>query len=388
MHAEPSSPSHARITEIYNKYHSEAMSPSRQRQASPTPLPTGPIIKTGLGVGANYLIGEYITAHGDTFVHYSCSAVECLPDHMFIRRVVVLTENALYKIPQTATETGLFFNARVALKDITQAIVADVSPSRFEVIFTGTRFGSPHQHLFTLSFGPEFELRREFLIVLSTVHPATTILHDRGAGDAYRSPQGSIQPGSPTHRTSAEEQATKAPGSPKSSLYLRSTSKADRAPGSGSTAVLKEMESDIESLRNLLHDTGAVNLLDPSPANAAPLLYGTPHGTMTASARGRSSSPFSLNSFHNNPPQQNLSSSFGSDAGSAAAREDDEERRRIRSMLDQMDQRIQQRIALQSQKKKSTSQSPARDVAVKATLQKSVAEDAPPPHPGASGKKN
>eukprot|EP00754_Rhynchopus_humris_P005507 Rhum_TRINITY_DN12743_c0_g2::Rhum_TRINITY_DN12743_c0_g2_i1::g.53783::m.53783 len=81
------------------------------------------------GVRTIPLLGEFIEGHGDSMVYFSATLREMVPGGLGVSRIVVVTDAAIYKIPQTASETGIFFNSRIPLSNLTQILVIDNAAS-------------------------------------------------------------------------------------------------------------------------------------------------------------------------------------------------------------------------------------------------------------------
>eukprot|EP01064_Diplonema_japonicum_P008760 TRINITY_DN16159_c0_g1_i2.p1 TRINITY_DN16159_c0_g1~~TRINITY_DN16159_c0_g1_i2.p1 ORF type:complete len:638 (+),score=156.76 TRINITY_DN16159_c0_g1_i2:40-1953(+) len=129
-----------------------------------------------VGVHSVPLLEEFIEGHGDTTVYFSSNLRELVPGGLAVNRLVLLTDSAVYKVPQTASDTGIFFNSRTSLANLTQVLVIeDMTPC---VQVNGVRSSTGEQTLFTLQFSDE-KKRREALLTLCHLLPDLPILRKK-----------------------------------------------------------------------------------------------------------------------------------------------------------------------------------------------------------------
>ncbi|KAJ9464321.1 hypothetical protein DIPPA_02487 [Diplonema papillatum] len=126
------------------------------------------------------LLSEFIEGHGDTTVYFSSVLRELVPGGLAVNRLVFVTELAFYKIPQTASDTGIFFNSRYPLENLTQVLVIDHDTTQ-GVQFNGVKPGTGERTLFTLQFTDE-KRKAECMLTLAQLFPGLPILRKTGAG--------------------------------------------------------------------------------------------------------------------------------------------------------------------------------------------------------------
>ena len=126
------------------------------------------------GVRTIPLLGEFIEGHGDSMVYFSATLREMVPGGLGVSRIIVVTDAAIYKIPQTASETGIFFNSRVPLSNLTQILVIDNAASPC-VQFNGIKATTGEQTLFTLEIS-DAEKKKECMLTLCHLAPDLPIL--------------------------------------------------------------------------------------------------------------------------------------------------------------------------------------------------------------------
>eukprot|EP01065_Artemidia_motanka_P040392 TRINITY_DN5054_c0_g2_i3.p1 TRINITY_DN5054_c0_g2~~TRINITY_DN5054_c0_g2_i3.p1 ORF type:complete len:785 (+),score=277.27 TRINITY_DN5054_c0_g2_i3:83-2437(+) len=95
---------------------------------------------------------------------------------MAISRVVAVTEDAVYKIPQTATVTGILRQTRWPLSGL-RKVVTDCSGESHNVTFYGRRGEDGPEGSWTIQFRPQEERRRkELLLILFHLAPDLEVL--------------------------------------------------------------------------------------------------------------------------------------------------------------------------------------------------------------------
>eukprot|EP01062_Namystynia_karyoxenos_P023844 TRINITY_DN1924_c0_g1_i1.p1 TRINITY_DN1924_c0_g1~~TRINITY_DN1924_c0_g1_i1.p1 ORF type:complete len:696 (+),score=274.58 TRINITY_DN1924_c0_g1_i1:100-2187(+) len=128
------------------------------------------------GVVGIALIREHVADHGDKTVYFSIRVPEVVPGGKPVERIFLITDKALYKIPQTAVETGIFFDARFPLSNLTQVLVIDGGDAAPPVVqFNGFKMKQSEQTLFALRFADE-RRRAEALLTLCHLFPDLPIL--------------------------------------------------------------------------------------------------------------------------------------------------------------------------------------------------------------------
>eukprot|EP00756_Hemistasia_phaeocysticola_P052790 Hpha_TRINITY_DN28084_c0_g1::TRINITY_DN28084_c0_g1_i1::g.42613::m.42613 len=106
----------------------------------------------GVGVADSPILREYVTDCGDKTVYFSIRVPEVVPGGHPIERIFVITDAALYTVPQTAVHTGIFFNSRYPFSNLTQVLVIDSGDEPAVVQFNGFRMQQAEQTLFVLRF--------------------------------------------------------------------------------------------------------------------------------------------------------------------------------------------------------------------------------------------
>eukprot|EP01065_Artemidia_motanka_P049660 TRINITY_DN8297_c0_g1_i1.p1 TRINITY_DN8297_c0_g1~~TRINITY_DN8297_c0_g1_i1.p1 ORF type:complete len:706 (+),score=266.79 TRINITY_DN8297_c0_g1_i1:49-2118(+) len=127
-----------------------------------------------VGVISCPILREYVTECGDKTVYFSIRAPEIVPGGKPIERIFLITDAALYNIPQTAVDTGIFFDARYPLTNLTQVLVIDGDAAPV-VQFNGFRVKQGEQTLFTLRFTDD-RRKAEALLTLCHLFPDLPIL--------------------------------------------------------------------------------------------------------------------------------------------------------------------------------------------------------------------
>ncbi len=150
------------------------------------------------------LVRQYIHSQNDRIVHFSAEVNEVL-GNLPIKRYVIVTENALYRIPHSTIDTGIFFDSRSSLDGITQVITQDAKLNESELdaqvqcYFGETTTKSvtayaqsptaamtvqTNKPFCTLSFGTLPSRRKAFLLALCAAHPTISILQKRHIPEA------------------------------------------------------------------------------------------------------------------------------------------------------------------------------------------------------------
>jgi hypothetical protein len=190
-----------------------AMSPSRGKAPRAT-LATGSNDHLGIAAGhqaalqgaSAYLpadhpskkwniVSDFIASHGDRTVHFSGEAYEMLHS-LPVKRYVVVSDVAVYRIAQTTVDTGIFFDCRLELDELTQLIALDVRPepekgvtggAEVQVFTKSATLTSAPRHerssnvnlAATLNFGSDTARRKAFLLAVCVVRPTLSILQKR-----------------------------------------------------------------------------------------------------------------------------------------------------------------------------------------------------------------
>ena len=134
-----------------------------------------------VGIQSVPLLSEFIEGHGDTTVYFSLMLNEIVPGGLIVSRTLVVSDGAVYKIPQTASDTGIFFNSRYPLVNFTQILVVD---SDSVVQFNGFKIATGEQTLFTLQF-PDEKVKRECLLTLCHLLPDLPIIRKKKIEGRY-----------------------------------------------------------------------------------------------------------------------------------------------------------------------------------------------------------
>ena len=125
------------------------------------------------------LLRDFIHSQNDRTVHFSSEAVELL-GNLPVPRFIVLTENAIYRVPVSCIETGVFFECRTPLDSIRQ-VVALRDPQRQDFrceMYSADTSGNV-QVSFSLSFGLDSSRRKAMLMCLCSIRPALPVLQKR-----------------------------------------------------------------------------------------------------------------------------------------------------------------------------------------------------------------
>ena len=128
------------------------------------------------------LLGEFIEGHGDAVVYFSAILREIVPGGITVNRIVIVTDAAVYKIPQTASETGIFFNSRVPLANITQVLVVETESSCVQ--FNGMKAATGEQTLFSLEMSDPVQ-QRDCMLTLCHLLPDLPILKKKKVDGRY-----------------------------------------------------------------------------------------------------------------------------------------------------------------------------------------------------------
>lgn len=153
--------------------------------------PPATAAKTATAIEAEFkrwaIVRDFIVSHGDRIVHFSGECNEML-NSLPVKRYVIVTENALYRIPQTTLETGIFFQCRTDLDAFAQLVAQDVR-SNDELGVTGGAevqfFTKPPRGIgnvsiaCVLNFGQDMPRRKAFLLSICVVRPTLSILQKK-----------------------------------------------------------------------------------------------------------------------------------------------------------------------------------------------------------------
>eukprot|EP01060_Flectonema_neradi_P003321 TRINITY_DN12132_c0_g1_i2.p1 TRINITY_DN12132_c0_g1~~TRINITY_DN12132_c0_g1_i2.p1 ORF type:complete len:683 (+),score=112.18 TRINITY_DN12132_c0_g1_i2:109-2049(+) len=134
-----------------------------------------------VGVTSVPLLSEFIAGHGDSMVYFSFILNEVVPGGLIVSRTLVISDGAVYKIPQTASDTGIFFNSRYPLVNFTQILVVDDDSV---AQFNGFKITTGEQTLFTLQF-PDEKVKRECLLTLCHLLPDLPIIRKKKIEGRY-----------------------------------------------------------------------------------------------------------------------------------------------------------------------------------------------------------
>lgn len=159
------------------------------------------------------MVRDYLAVYGDEAVHFSSQGKE-KSGLAEVMRLFVLTDKALYRIPQTTLQTGVFFDCRIPLETIAQITVSEEgSEALVEVFkFLPANAGSPNSlpnaspvHsagktalMMTASFGADFSIRKALLLAVCVARPSTPIMHKKRITSGSPGREGSPATGSPT----------------------------------------------------------------------------------------------------------------------------------------------------------------------------------------------
>eukprot|EP01062_Namystynia_karyoxenos_P082406 TRINITY_DN9278_c0_g1_i1.p1 TRINITY_DN9278_c0_g1~~TRINITY_DN9278_c0_g1_i1.p1 ORF type:complete len:780 (+),score=262.49 TRINITY_DN9278_c0_g1_i1:106-2445(+) len=245
------------------------------------------------------LLAAYLAGNGDRQVWFSLMVPEVLPSGgREAERLFAVTDAAVYKIPQTASDTGIFFSSRFPLVSLTQILVTEGTDGlQPKVQFNGLKVASGEQALFTLRFHSERK-RKECLMVLCHLLPDLPVLRKRVLhGHLYDMPYvdeavtGTQNPATTTEGTSPLNELP--PCTPLEELRLRRSGKARR----------RFLHRDVSQCSPLLADAFEAAAAPPPPVsgigNGDPLphhSYQPPRGSAGLSPRYKDGS---LRIFHN-----------------------------------------------------------------------------------------
>jgi len=188
------------------------------------------------------IVADFIASHGDRTVHFSGEAYEMLHS-LPVKRYVVVTDVAMYRIAQTTVDTGIFFDCRLELDELTQLIAQDVRPdtdkgvtggAEVQVFTKSATLTSAPRHdrssnvnlASTLNFGSDTARRKAFLLAICVVRPTLSILQKRNVVHADPSEQddaSAMKPGSPMRSPHSRAGATSERRTPR---FLRATESA------------------------------------------------------------------------------------------------------------------------------------------------------------------
>lgn len=233
---------------------------------------------------------SFLLSQGDRAVHFSCIALEYLNDAMPLKRIFIITDRALYRLPQSSLDTGIYFKCRTPLTAITQVITSDNENDSAMVQVLGkvessnSSMSDEKLQLFTIGFSNDVAIRKAMLLTICMVAPTICILQKRRVVDTSPRRAGSPVGDSKSGKPSTPKAATPVRASPR---HVTPTSPAPRTPLSGaspySPAALvsaeheatprkeeeiseKEFSEHQKALREFLIDHSAMSIGEYDPA--------------------------------------------------------------------------------------------------------------------------